>query len=215
MITMPLRGANGRVAAVIGGSLHMATRSLMPEITASEEDDPSTTVFVDAQGRLMSHSDRQWLMRDAAEEPTLAVAMASWAAKGRPMEPSGMGGRYGEHLVTMAGVPDADWLVARSGSLASVLGGAAQARRHALIIGAAVALCGGLLLLLATFFMLRRCAGSSSARPNSHGARSRQPWLGRGPTTRSDACRRYCSAPCASPTMRTLPDAICSTACRP
>jgi diguanylate cyclase (GGDEF)-like protein/PAS domain S-box-containing protein len=164
MMTLPIEGEGGRITAVVGGSLRMASRDLMPEITASEEDDPAITVFVDAQGRIMSHPDHQWLLRNAAEEPTLAAAIAKWTAQGRPMEPSGLGGRFGEQLVTMAGVPGADWLVVRSASVASVFAGDIQARRHALVLGGFVGLAGGLLLLGATFFMLRplrrleRCA---------------------------------------------------------
>jgi diguanylate cyclase (GGDEF)-like protein/PAS domain S-box-containing protein len=155
VLTMPVRGADGRIIAVIGGGMRLASRDVMPEITATDEDDPARTVIVDVQGRVLSHPDRAWLMRDAASEPGLAGGMAHWVAQGRPIEPSGLAGRFGDQLVTMAGVPDAEWVVVRSAAMALVLGGRAAAQRRALAVGAAVAFGGGLLLLLATFFMLR------------------------------------------------------------
>ena len=154
-LTMPVRGADGRIVAVLGGGMRLASRDVMPEITASDEDDPARTVIVDAQGRVLSHPDRAWLMRDAASEPALAGAFAHWEAQGRPIEPSGLAARYGEQLVTMAGVPDAEWMVVRSAAMAVVLGGREAAQRRALAVGFGVAFGGGMLLLLATFFMLR------------------------------------------------------------
>ena len=155
MLTMPLRGPGGAIVAVIGGSLRLATRDLMAEITADDDDDPSRTVITDAQGRVLSHPDRQWLMRDAALEPTLRGAMAHWITQGRPIEPSGLAGRFDDQLVSMAGVPDAEWMVVRSAPMAIVMIGGRQAELQALWIGAAVALCGGVLLLTITFVMLR------------------------------------------------------------
>ena len=155
VLTMPVRGEDGRIVAVLAGSMRLATRDLMPEITAADEDDPASTVIVDAQGRVLSHPDRQWLMRDAALEPTLVGAVAHWAAQGRPVEPGGLAARFDTHLVSLAGVPDAEWVVFRSAPVDSVLGGVKQAQQHALAVGAAVALGGGALLLAITFVMLR------------------------------------------------------------
>ena len=155
VLTMPVFDKQGRLHAVTGGSMKLATRALMPEITFADEDDPSRTVIVDVQGRLLAHPDREWLMRDAAQEPALAGAMAHWAAQGRPVEPSGSAGRFDDQLVAMAGVPDADWIVVRSAPVSVVLGGRAMAQRRAIEVGAAVAFGGGLLLLIATLVMLR------------------------------------------------------------
>ncbi len=159
ILTMPVRGKDGNIVAVIGGGLRLATRDLMPEITAADEGDPAHTVIVDANGRVLSHPDHHWLMIDAAKDPALSGAMAHWAAQGRPIEPSGLSARFDGELVALAGVPDADWLVLRSAPVDVVLAGARSAQRSALFVGAAVALGGGLLLLGATFFMLRPLRG--------------------------------------------------------
>ena len=155
VLTMPVLGPDGRILLVLAGSLRLASRELMPEITATDDADSAMTVIVDKLGRVLSHPDRQWLMRDAAEVPALTGALSQWVAQGRPIEPAGLAERLGDYLVSHAGVPDAEWVVMRSAPLALLLGGGARARQRALAVGAAVALGGGALLLLATFFLLR------------------------------------------------------------
>ena len=155
LLTVPVRGNDGRIVAVIGGSLRLASRGLLPDITDADEDDPAITVVVDAQGRIISHPDRQWLLRDITSEPTLAGAAARWIAQGRPVEPSGQSMRLGEQLVTSAGVPDAEWVIFRVAPVSAVLGSVQTAHQRALWIGAAVALAGGAALLALTFAMLR------------------------------------------------------------
>ncbi len=155
VLTMPVLDKAGRVHAITGGSLHLDPRDLMPEITAADTDDPALTVIIDASGRVLSHPDRQWLLRDAALDPALTEVIAHWVGQGRPVEPGGLAARVGDHLVSMAGVPDADWVVLRIAPASVVLAGGAAAQHRALWIGAAVAVAGGLLLLLATLLMLR------------------------------------------------------------
>ena len=155
ILTMPVRAADGRTAAVLAGGLRLGARALMPEITAADEGDPAHTVIVDSQGRIVSHPNRDWLTRDAGNDPALAGAIARWTEQGRPIEPSGLAERLDDQLVTLAGVPDADWVVFRSAPIDMVQAGGRDAQRHALFIGAAVALGGGLLLLGATYFLLR------------------------------------------------------------
>ena len=155
LLTMPVLGPDGRLVVVLAGSLRLASRELMPEITATDDADTAMTVIVDKIGRVVSHPDHQWLLRDAAQEPALAGALSQWVAQGRPIEPAGLAERFGDYIVAQAGVPDAEWVVMRSAPVDLVLGGGARARQQALTVGAAVALGGGALLLLATFVLLR------------------------------------------------------------
>ena len=155
VMTLPMYDKQGLLHAVLGGSMKLATRALMPEATAADEDDPSRTVILDGHGHVIAHPDREWLMRDAAQESSLAGAIADWVAQGRPIEQAGLAGRFDNQLVSIAGVPDAEWLVVHSAPVAAVLAGSALAQRRALQLGAAVALGGGFLLLIATLVMLR------------------------------------------------------------
>lgn len=154
VLTFPVRGADGRIAAVIAGGLRLSTHRLLADIVDVDEDDPARTVVVDARGRIVAHAQTQWLLRDAGDEPTLTAALAHWVDAGRPIEPAGDAARLGGRLVTSAGVPDAEWVVFRSAEQAAVLGGIGQAREQAIRVGAAVAAVGGLALLLATGWLL-------------------------------------------------------------
>lgn len=154
ILTFPVRGVDGRVAGVVAGGLRLATHRLLHDVVDVDEDDPARTVVIDARGRVVAHADRQWLLRDAAEEPTLVDALTRWVEAGRPIEPAGDAARLGTRLVTSAGVPDAEWVVFRSADEAVVLGGVALARTRAIKVGAAVAAAGGLALLLAMTWLL-------------------------------------------------------------
>lgn len=155
VLTFPVRGSDGKIAAVLGGGLRMATHRLLADIVDIDDDDPSRTAVVDAQGLIVAHHDRGWLMRDASYEPALTATIARWNEAGRPAEPSGEAVRLGQRLITWAGVPDAEWVVFRYVDEEAVLGGITQARQQAIKVGALVAAAGGLLLLVTTMVLLR------------------------------------------------------------
>lgn len=149
LLTMPVASADGRLVGVIGGSMRLSSNGLMPDVTAADPDDGARLVITDARGRILSHDDRRWVLHDAEQEPTLAEAALRWSAAGRPIEPSGFSMHSGGHLVSMAGVPAAEWMVFRSEPAEHVLAGLRAGRDRALVIGGVVALAGGGLLLLA------------------------------------------------------------------
>ena len=157
VLTMPVPGKQGGTAAVMGCSLKLATRALLGDLTraGSSEYDPVTTIITDSMGRIISHPDRQWILRDAQTEPRIAAAVERWVSQGRPVEPQGSARRVGDRVVAMAGVPDSDWVIFRTAPAEVLLGGPAAGRRQALWIGAVVALTGGGIILLATLLMLR------------------------------------------------------------
>lgn len=154
ILTFPVRAPDGRVAAVLAGGLRLSSQRLLADVVDVDEDDPARTVVIDARGHIVAHEQTEWLLRDAADEPTLSAAIARWVGAGRPIEPSGDAARLGDRLVTSAGVPDAEWVVFRSADEAVVLAGVAQARARAIKVGAVVAAAGGLALLLATTWLL-------------------------------------------------------------
>ncbi len=157
VLTMPVPGKQGGTAAVLGCSLKLATRALLGDLTrsGSSEYDPVTTIITDSMGHIISHPDRQWILRDAQSEPRIAAAVERWVSQGRPVEPQGSAKRVGDQVVAMAGVPNSDWVVFRAAPAEVLLGGPAAGRRQALWIGSVVALTGGGIILLATLLMLR------------------------------------------------------------
>ena len=157
ILTMPVPAKTGDTSAVLLGTLRLSTRGLMADLTrpGSSELDPVTTIITDSVGRIISHPDKEWLMRDAATEPRIAGAVEQWIAQGRPVEPQGQSSRIGKYVVATAGVPDADWIIYRTSLAEVVLGGPSEGKRQAIWIGAAVTLAGGALILLATMVLLR------------------------------------------------------------
>jgi diguanylate cyclase len=157
VLTMPMFDGEGRVAGVLGGSLRLSSRSLLADLTEGGGQDRSTvvTVVVDAKGQILSHPEREWVLRDAGAEPRIAAALEDWRSRGSPIEPAGYALRAGEHEVGVAGVPDADWIVLRSGRVEDLLAGVVDGEKRARWLALGVAVVGGLLTLFITFWFLR------------------------------------------------------------
>ncbi|MEO8835182.1 MAG: cache domain-containing protein, partial [Caldimonas sp.] len=155
--TMPMFAPDGRVVAVLGGSLRLSSRSLLDDLTPGQQDraSPIATVVVDANGQILAHTEREWLLRDGTDDPSISAALAEWRLRGSPIEAKGFALRAGDYEVGMAGVPDADWLVLRSGRADVLLAGVLQGERRARWLALGVACGGGLLTLLITLYLLR------------------------------------------------------------
>ena len=160
ILTMPVLGSDGRVAAVLGGSLRLSSRSLLDDLTQGAPDQRSavSTIVVDAKGRILSHPSRDLVLRDGAADPMIAAALKDWRERGSPIKPSGYAVRAGDYEVGLAGVPDANWLVLRSARVDTLLGGVIEGEKRARWLAFGVAAGGGLLTLLITFYLLRPLA---------------------------------------------------------
>ena len=148
MFTMPVFNARREVAAVLGGSIRLAHRNLLDDLTFSARgaEHGELTVVTDAAGTVISHPDRARIASRVDTEPLLADAAAHWAAQGRPIEPTPLVRHRGGAFVSMAGVPGADWMLFRVTPDAQLLGGMAQARRESWQWAGGVALAGGLVI---------------------------------------------------------------------
>jgi diguanylate cyclase (GGDEF)-like protein/PAS domain S-box-containing protein len=157
VLTMPVFAGDGSVAGVLGGSLRLSSRSLLDDLTQGANDARSTnsTIVLDAKGRILSHPHPELLLRDGAAEPSIVVALEDWRSRGSPVEPAGYAVRAGEYEVGIAGVPDADWLVIRAGSVDELLGGVIEGQKRARWLAFGVAAAGGILTLLITLYLLR------------------------------------------------------------
>jgi PAS domain S-box-containing protein len=160
VLTMPVFASDGHVAGVLGGSLRLSSRSLLADLTQGVDDRHSSivTIVVDSRGQILSHPDRDWVLREGAAEPRLAVALQDWRVRGAPVEPAGYALRAGDHEVGIAGVPDADWLVLRIGRVDELLAGVIEGEKRARWLAFGVAALGGLLMLGITFWQLRPLA---------------------------------------------------------
>ncbi len=157
VLTMPVFDRQGELVAILGGGLRLTSTRLLNDLTrpAVDDHDPVTTIVTDSTGRIVSHPDPDWILKDARTERHFGAAVMQWADEGSPIEPQGSARRLGDDIVAVAGVPDADWVVFRSAPAEVLLGGPTAGRRQAMWIGAAVAVAGGLIMLLVTLALLR------------------------------------------------------------
>ena len=157
VMTMPVFDKHGEVAAVLGCATRLESNSLLDDLTrpAVDDHDPVTTIVTEAGGRIVSHPDPAWIMKDARNDARFAAVVARWREQGLPIEPQGNSLRLGDDIVAVAGVPDADWVVFRSAPAEVLLGGPTAGQRQAMLIGAAVAVAGGLIILLVMLALLR------------------------------------------------------------
>jgi diguanylate cyclase len=157
VLTMPVQGRNGEIVAVMGCGVRLTTNALVGGLTRSGGDgsDPFTAIVTDATGRIISHPDETWILKDAQTEPRFADAVAAWMSQGRPVDPQGSSRRFGDAIVSYAGIPNADWMVFRSARAEVLLGGPTAGLLKAMWIGVGVAVAGGAVILLTTTLMLR------------------------------------------------------------
>ena len=79
VLSMPVFTGDGQVAAMLGGVLRLTSRDVMADLTESgyAAGDPTSTIVVDGGGRIVSHSERRWILREASTEPHIAGAVAA------------------------------------------------------------------------------------------------------------------------------------------
>jgi diguanylate cyclase len=157
VMTLPVQGLQGEIVAVLGCGVQLTTRSIVGNLTRADGDgsDPFTTIVTDSVGKIISHPDKSWILRDAQTEPRFADAIGAWTAQGRPVDPQGSSRRFTASIVSYAGVPSAEWMIFRSAPAETLLGGPTAGRLQATWIGVAVAVAGGAIILLTTSIMLR------------------------------------------------------------
>ena len=110
------------------------------EPLAARRPDPGSRTDRPARSRPSSSTPRARSCRirrangcfaTASSEPAIAAALQDWRQRGSPIEPAGYALRAGDHEVGLAGVPDADWLVLRSGRADVLLGGVLEGEKRA------------------------------------------------------------------------------------
>ena len=156
MFTVPVFDARRDVKAVLGGSIRLAHRNLLDDLTFSARgaEKGELTVVTDANGTVVSHPNRDRIGGSVEAEPLLTDAASRWVSQGRPIEPSPLVTHQSGAFVSMAGVPGADWMLFRVTPDAQLLGGMAQARREAWQWAGGVALGGGLFIAGLLAFLL-------------------------------------------------------------
>lgn len=138
----------GRVLAVFGGVLRLASRDLLRDLLGMPpQAGDSWTVVTDREGRLLAHPDRRLVARPMAEDPQWAQAWQTW----RDAHAQGLRAAWtdAQHVHAVVEVPGAPWLVWHAVARSELLTPLLEARRRALFDAALLA--GLFTLLLGAF----------------------------------------------------------------
>ena len=158
LFTMPLHREDGSVLGVVAGALRLQSQSLLPpSLTLPARDDSKLVVFT-RDGVILSHTEPARIMGRVHDEPGLAPVYARWLDQVQPVEPRGVTDMQPQHIVSMAGMPLPQWIVARVSPSQAMLASLQGTQRKAWwLAGASVALCM-LLLAISMWWMAQPLA---------------------------------------------------------
>lgn len=137
MFTMPLHGEDGSVQGVVAGALRLQSQSLLPpSMTLPARDDSQLIVFT-RDGTILSHSDPARILGHVRDEAGLAPVYTRWLTEAQPVVGRGTTHVQSDHIVSMAGMPLPQWIVARVSTSQALLAPLRGAQREAWWLAAA------------------------------------------------------------------------------
>ncbi|HSV54933.1 MAG TPA: diguanylate cyclase, partial [Burkholderiaceae bacterium] len=122
VFTMPLRGPEGDIFGVMAGTVPLESQELLPSTLTMLGQFASALVVYTRDGVILSHPEKSRMMQNAKDEPGLGPAFAEWVADGRTVFTEGVARLVPGYMVTMAGVPASQWMVARVTASEQALG---------------------------------------------------------------------------------------------
>lgn len=153
MFTMPLHRDDGTVLGVVAGVLRLQSQGLLPPSMTLPARDESRLIVFTRDGTILSHSDPSRIMGQVRDEPGLARVYARWQGQAQPVVGRGVTQVEPDHIVSMAGMPLPQWIVARVSHSQALLEPLQGAQRQAWWLAAAsVLLC--MLLVAATMALM-------------------------------------------------------------
>lgn len=137
MFTMPLHREDGTVLGVVAGALRLQSQSLLPpSMTLPAREDSQLIVFT-RDGTILSHSDSSRILGQVRDEAGLAPVYTRWLTQAQPVVGRGMSHVQPDHIVSMAGMPLPQWIVARVSTSQALLAPLRGAQREAWWLAAA------------------------------------------------------------------------------
>lgn len=131
LFTMPLHREDGSVLGVVAGALRLQSQGLLPVSMAVPPRPDTRLVVFTRDGTILSHSDPARVMGQVRGEPGLGQVFAQWLAQDSPVVGHGATQVLPAHIVSMAGMPLPQWLVARVSDSQALLAPLKGAQRRA------------------------------------------------------------------------------------
>ncbi|MDY0105231.1 MAG: diguanylate cyclase [Giesbergeria sp.] len=181
MFTMPLHRDNGSVLGVVAGVLRLQSQGVLPVSMALPQRLDTRLLVFTRDGTILSHSDPSRVMGRVVDEPGLAPVYARWLAQDGPVTGQAATQVLPGHVVSMAGMPLPQWMVARVSDSQAVLAPLQGAQRKAwgLVAGVTalwVAVLAALALWLLQPLARLRDRAQQQRVPAGHGDPAAMPW---------------------------------------
>lgn len=149
MFTMPLHREDGTVLGVVAGALRLQSQSLLPPSMALPAREDSKLIVFTRDGTILSHSDPARILGKVQDELGLAPVYTRWLNEAQPVAGRGITHVLADHIVSMAGMPLPQWIVARVSASQALMEPLQGAQRKAWWLAAAsMALCVLLVVVL-------------------------------------------------------------------
>ncbi len=113
MFTMPLRQGEGQVTGAVAGVLRLQSQGLLPQSMAMPVREDSRLIVFTRDGVILSHPQRERVLGHVRDEPGLAQAYARWQRMEQPLTGRAFTDIDAGHVVSLAGMPLPQWMVAR------------------------------------------------------------------------------------------------------
>lgn len=137
---------------MVAGMLRLQSQGLLPVSMAVPQRADTRLVVFTREGTILSHSDPARVMGQVRDEPGLAPVFARWLEHASPVMGAASTEVVPGHIVSMAGMPLPQWMVARVSDSQAVLAPLQGAQRKAWWLAvAAMALTVALFALLAVW----------------------------------------------------------------
>lgn len=131
MFTMPLHRDDGSVLGVVAGALRLQSQGLLPPSMILPARDDSRLLVFTRDGTILSHSDPSRIMGKVSDEPGLGSVYPRWLKDPLPLVARGVTHVQPDHVVSVAGMPLPQWMVARVSTSQALLAPLAGAQRSA------------------------------------------------------------------------------------
>lgn len=158
MFTMPLLRGEGQVAGAIAGVLRLQSQGLLPQSLALPVRSASRVIVFTREGVILAHPRLERVLGLVRDEPGLGAAWQRCCADVPVLPTGGVAQQQGDDVVSLAGVPLPQWVVARVSDAQALHEPLRGAQYHAWRAGLSVAVATGVLALAWMLWLARPLA---------------------------------------------------------